>query len=326
MDRGQNPAANAHFRSERSYNPNVRYDLTDLRLFAAAAACGNLTQGAERVHLAPASASARIRRLEGAAGASLFERHARGLALSPAGEAMLRHARRVLAEVALLDAELGTFARGAAGVVRLFANASAIGGLLSQDLAAFLARQPRVDVMLEEHPSTVIVQAVSDGTADVGIVSGEVTGPELSFLPYREDRLVLICLPSHRFATAASLRFGETLAEDYVSLSADSAFHAYLLDRAREAGGRPRLRAQLRGFDAVCRMVAAGVGVAVVPHSALQSGAVGKGLAVIPLAENWASRELKLCFRRERNLSPYQRELLTHLTLVGQSPGGSSGS
>ncbi len=297
----------------------MRYDLTDLQLFGAIAATGNLTQGAERVHLAPASASARIRRLEDAAGAPLFERRPRGVVLTPAGEAMLRHARRVLSEVALLDAELGTFARGVAGVVRLFANTNAIGGSLPQDLAGFLAAQPQVDVLLEEHSSPAIVSAVVSGAADVGIVAGEVGGPELAFLPYRADRLVLICSPQHPFASRGRLHYADTLAENYVSLSADSAIHGFLLDRAREAGRRPRIRAQVRAFDAVCRMVSAGVGVAVVPHSAAQASSAAVPLAVVELNDAWGSREMKLCFRREQTLSPYQRELITHLTLISQS-------
>lgn len=295
----------------------MRYDLTDLQLFAAIAASGNLTQGAERVHLAPASASARVRRLEEAAGAPLFERLPRGVALTPAGEAMLRHARRVLSEVALLDAELGTFARGVAGVVRLFANTNAIGGNLPRDLAGFLAAHPQVDVLLEEHPSPAIVSAVVAGAADVGIVAGEVGGPELAFLPYRADRLVLVCATGHPFASRGRLRFAETLSENHVGLSSDSAIHGFLLDRAREAGRRPRIRAQVRSFEAVCRMVSAGVGVAVVPHSSASAASATMPLAIVELNDAWGSREMKLCFRREQTLSPYQRELITHLTLIG---------
>ncbi|GAA5173973.1 LysR family transcriptional regulator [Niveibacterium umoris] len=302
----------------------MRYDLTDLQLFAAIAACGNLTQGAERVHLAPASASARVRRLEEAAGAPLFERLPRGVALTPAGESMLRHARRVLSEVALLDAELGTFARGVAGVVRLFANTNAIGGSLPQDLAGFLAAQPQVDVLLEEHSSPAIVSAVVAGAADVGIVAGEVGGPDLAFLPYRADRLVLVCATDHPFAARGRLQFAETLSEHYVGLSADSAIHGFLLERAREAGRRPRIRAQVRAFEAVCRMVSAGVGVAVVPHSAALSASRAMPLALVELDDAWGSREMKLCFRRDQTLTRYQRELITHLTLIAQS--GRSGA
>nr|WP_221229626.1 LysR family transcriptional regulator [Niveibacterium umoris] len=298
--------------------------MTDLQLFAAIAACGNLTQGAERVHLAPASASARVRRLEEAAGAPLFERLPRGVALTPAGESMLRHARRVLSEVALLDAELGTFARGVAGVVRLFANTNAIGGSLPQDLAGFLAAQPQVDVLLEEHSSPAIVSAVVAGAADVGIVAGEVGGPDLAFLPYRADRLVLVCATDHPFAARGRLQFAETLSEHYVGLSADSAIHGFLLERAREAGRRPRIRAQVRAFEAVCRMVSAGVGVAVVPHSAALSASRAMPLALVELDDAWGSREMKLCFRRDQTLTRYQRELITHLTLIAQS--GRSGA
>jgi len=130
---------------------------------------------------------------------------------------------------------------------------------------------------------------------------------------------VLICSPQHPFASRGRLHYADTLAENYVSLSADSAIHGFLLDRAREAGRRPRIRAQVRAFDAVCRMVSAGVGVAVVPHSAAVASSAAVPLAVVELNDAWGSREMKLCFRREQTLSPYQRELITHLTLISQA-------
>ena len=75
----------------------MHYDLTDLRLFVAIAEEGNLTRGAARAFLAPSSASHRLQRLEAALGAQLFQRQARGVALTRAGEALLRNARQVLA-------------------------------------------------------------------------------------------------------------------------------------------------------------------------------------------------------------------------------------
>jgi len=300
----------------------MRYDLSDLQLFSAIALCGSLTQAAARVHLSPASASARIRRLEGEAGCSLFERHARGLSLTLAGEAMQRHARQVLAEVVALDVELGSFADQAASVVRLFANTNALGGCLPQDLASFLAAHPQIDVLLEELPSSVIVRAVSEGVADVGIVAGEVAASDLSFLPYRRDQLVLICPRKHPLAQQQTVKFIDTVSENYISLDSDSAIHAFLLGRAREVGRRLRIRAQVRGFDAVCRMVAAGVGVALVPRSVVDTIRPLESLCVLPLVEAWAIRQMKLCFRREQNLSPHQRELILHLTLI--APGEAS--
>lgn len=295
----------------------MRYDLTDLHLFAAVATCGSLTQGAERVHLAPASASARIRRLEENIGTPLFERLPRGVVLTAAGEAMLRHTRRVLGELASIEAELAPFAHGTAGVVRLFANTSALGGHLPLDLASFLARHPQVDVVLEEHDSPTIITALVDGSADIGIVSTEVSGPELSVVPYRQDRLILVCPPDHPLAARTAVAFSETLGEHFISVGGESAMRLFLVARAKDSGRRMRERAQVRSFEAVCKMVAAQAGIAIVPRSAALDAQRALPLALVDLSDTWASREMKLCYRKDQTLTRYQRELLTHLTLVG---------
>jgi DNA-binding transcriptional LysR family regulator len=92
----------------------MRYDLTDLRLFVAVAEAKNLTRGAERAHLAPSSASHRIRALEDSIGAALLQREARGVSLTRAGEALLRHARQVFAQLEQMHADLSPYAQGCA--------------------------------------------------------------------------------------------------------------------------------------------------------------------------------------------------------------------
>ena len=103
----------------------MHYDLTDLRLFVAIAELRNLTRGAERVHLAPSSASHRIRLLEESIGTPLLIREARGVKLTRAGEALLRHARQVFAQLEQMHADLSPFAKGVKGHVNLWANTHA---------------------------------------------------------------------------------------------------------------------------------------------------------------------------------------------------------
>lgn len=298
----------------------MRYDLTDLQLFSAIAQCGSLSQAAERVHLAPASASARIRHLEEAAGSTLFERHPRGLSLTRAGEAMQRHARQVLAEVTALDTELAALAEPTGCVVRLAANTNAICGNLPDDLTAFIAAHPWVELQIEEMPSATIARAVSDGAADIGILADGIGSTELAFLPYRSDPLVLICPPHHRLAKKRSVQFADTLDENFISLGADSPTHALLCEQAREAGRPVRIRAQLRSFSAVCRMVATGIGIALVPRSVVAATGQAAELAQRPLAESWADRGMKLCFRRDADTPAAQQELLAFLTLASAGP------
>ena len=138
----------------------MQYDLTDLRLFVAIAELKNLTRGAERVHLAPSSASHRIRLLEDSIATPLLIREARGVRLTRAGEALLRHARQVFAQLEQMHADLSPYAKGIKGHVSMWANTHATHTFLPDSLAAFLRRYPQVSITLEEHTSPDVIMAV----------------------------------------------------------------------------------------------------------------------------------------------------------------------
>uniref|UniRef100_UPI00135994CA LysR family transcriptional regulator n=1 Tax=Roseomonas sp. 18066 TaxID=2681412 RepID=UPI00135994CA len=141
----------------------MHWDLADLRLFLAVAEAGSITGGAARAHLALAAASARLRGLEARIGTALLERHRRGVALTPAGQALLHHARRLQGQIAEMQGELSAYAGGLAGQIRLPANSAACEAFLPEVLGRFVAAHPRLDVVLEERPSHAIVRAVAEG-------------------------------------------------------------------------------------------------------------------------------------------------------------------
>ena len=172
----------------------MHYDLTDLRLFVAIAEEGNLTRGAARAFLAPSSASHRLQRLEAALGAQLFERQARGVQLTRAGETLLRNARQVLAALEQMHANLSPFASGIRGHVSLWANTHATHTFLPDDLASFLRQHPQVSVTLEERTSGDIALAVAHGEIELGVLadSSTIDASSVDLLSYRRDRLVLI--------------------------------------------------------------------------------------------------------------------------------------
>ncbi|MCB1775792.1 MAG: LysR family transcriptional regulator, partial [Gammaproteobacteria bacterium] len=187
------------------------YDLTDLRLFGAIAEEKNLTRGAERVHLAASSASHRMRALETAIGTPLLVREPRGVRLTRAGEALLRHARQVLAQLEQMHADLAPFAQGVRGHVSLWANTHATHTFLPDSLSAFLRQHPQVSITLEEHTSPEIVLAVARGEVEVGVVADLVEGADVQLLPYRADRLVVIAPSGHVVAARHGIAFAEAL-------------------------------------------------------------------------------------------------------------------
>jgi DNA-binding transcriptional LysR family regulator len=102
---------------------------------------------------------------------------------------------------------------------------------------------------------------------------------------------------------------------DLVGLDQASALQRFLAERAARIGRRPRLRVRLRSFDAVCRMVEAGVGVGIVPETTARSAARTLAICAVPLADEWAVRQLRLCVRSLAALPPHARRLAEHLQL-----------
>ncbi|MFA7664847.1 MAG: LysR family transcriptional regulator [Burkholderiaceae bacterium] len=291
----------------------MRLDLPDLRLFLSIVDAGSITLGAQRAHLALASASERLRRIEADAGMPLLERRHRGVVTTEAGEALAHHARLILRQQALMQGELEDFASGARGTIRLYANTAALTSFLPGRLAPWLAARPHARIELKERTSSEIVRVVAAGQAEAGIVSDAVDAQGLQFRPVAADRLVLIAPTGHRLAAARNLAFAEVVREPFVGLSADSALQAHVDGHARQAGRALSFRARMKTFEGVCEMVAQGVGIAIVPDGLARRLRRHYTYRRIGLADRWAQRQLCLCWRDWAVLSPQLKALLQHL-------------
>jgi DNA-binding transcriptional LysR family regulator len=292
----------------------ARPDLTSLALFIRIAETRSITKAAQANHIALAAASRRISQLEEQYGVQLLHRTAKGVELTPAGNAMLLHAREVMKRTDEMRAELSDYTKGGKGLVRVHANTSALAQYLSQDLASFAASHPAIKIAIEEHRSGAIVQAVQTGATDIGIVmEGAPTG-ELQCFDYRTDVLVAV-LPKNHPLRGKRLPFAKLLPYDIVGLESDTVISRLLADAASAAGQPLRLRVQLKGFDVVAKMIQAGLGIGVLPEGAAQSFARPMGLRLVPLTDAWAKRRMWVCVRDYSGLPAPARQLVDHLKL-----------
>lgn len=298
----------------------ARLDLDDLLLFRHVAEAGSITAGAARAHLALAAASTRIRGMEAVLRTPLLDRSRQGVTLTPAGHRLLHHARALLAGSDRMHEELAAYAGGAGGHVRMLANTNALDAFLPEALGRFLAARPGVTVDLQERTSDEIVRGVAEGAAELGIVAGTVDTGALHTVPFRSDRFVVVAPPAHPLASRPGLAFTDVLDGEFVGLERGSALQRFVAARAAEVGHRLRLRVQLRSFDAVCRMVSAGVGVGIVPETTARQAARIMPLAVLPLRDAWAVRDLRLCIRDPHGLSTCARDLAAHLAAPEAPP------
>jgi DNA-binding transcriptional LysR family regulator len=292
----------------------MQFSLKDLELFVAAAEAGSIARAAARCHTVPSAVSKRLSDLEDEFKSPLLVRGSKGVNLTPAGHALLARARGVLHQAAQLEEELHQFSSGVRGQVRVFANISSIVEFLPALLARFLAEYKDIRVHLEEHVSSVVAQAVADRSADVGIVSDVPSLEGLKLIPFRDDELVLVAQPHHPIAEKKRVHFVEALGYDFVALHSNSALHYRLLREAANAGRNLKVRIQVTSFDAVCAMVAAGLGVGIVPRAAATPYTSSLELVSLPLADAWARRKLHVCIRSREELSPAARQFVDHLT------------
>ena len=290
-----------------------RIDLVSLSLFNLVARTGSISQGAELAMLAVGAASKRVADLEAAFGVSLLERHSRGVKLTPAGEALYLHVQRILGDVDQMSADLSDHARGLLGVVRLWANTSAITQFLPGDLAAFAQLQPGIRIELNEADSHEVVMAVLDGRADLGIFADRTPALGLQTQAYRRDRLVLVVPQGHALARRKKLAFAEAVDYDFVSLTQATSLAQRLELESRQMGKPLRIRIHVRSFDAMCQMVSAGLGIAVLPVVAAQPLGQALGLKLIELIDPWVERELLVGARDLGALARPARSLLDHL-------------
>lgn len=295
----------------------MRFDLTSLNLVLAIAETHSITQGAQRMHLALAAASKRLQDLESRLGVQIFNRHARGVRLTPAGEALVRHVRSLQGALVALESEVSEFAQGVRGHVRIAANASAIAEFLPAELARYVAQYEDVRISLEEQVSTEVQRMVREGFADIGIfvAAADWAVPDgLYAKPYRQGRVAAVVPKASPLAKKRTLRLADMLPYDFVELQAGAAMQEQLFAAAAELGLPLRARIQVRGFEAVAQLVSAGLGVAVMPELVAKRLATLFEIKVCALNEPWATRHYWLASRPLESISAASRRFVELLT------------
>lgn len=296
----------------------MHFDLVDLRLMTHIADANSMTRGAELSFISLPAASTRVKNLEESMGTKLLYRTSQGVTLTSPGQAFVTHARIVLGQLEHLRGDMQEYVRGIKGHVRVFANTTSLGEFLPPVLRHYLSRNPDVNIDLRERPSHDIVRAVTEGQTDIGIVAGLVRTESLQTLPYRRDRLVLVVPCGHALDGQAQIAFADTLALEQIGLHESMAIHTFLRQASDQLHRPIRLRIQVGNFETACRMIESGVGVGVLPESAARRHAQAMRIALVPLSDDWAVREMQICVRSLDALPSFARELVELLVADAQ--------
>ncbi len=231
-----------------------------------------------------------------------------------AGRTLLQHARTILAQAERMREDLGAYAGGLAGQVRILSNTNALTEFLPETLSSFLAAHPHVSVDLEERLSDEIVGLIAEGVADIGIVAGTVdagSAHDLS-VPDRPLRAGGRARPSagatHRDRLRRSARPRLRRAR-----SRERAAALRRRQGAAASAGCSSCACSFALSTAVCRLVEKNVGVGIVPETTARWAAKAMAIKAVALTDAWAVRDLTICVRNFGALPPYARQLVDHM-------------
>lgn len=245
-------------------------ELRDLRYFVAIAQHGNVSRAAEQLQLSQPALSEQIRKLEDELGSPLFTRTSRGMVLTDAGEAFLPHARSVLAQADAAVESVHLVTHGLGGTLTLGFIDSAALAILPPLIRRFTSRFPNVRLRLRELGTQQQLEAIEQGQIDVGIVSGPFWNAGVAGKRIATEDLFVAVPASHRLANAAGIPAAELRDDGFIMYPQDrvAALAEETLRLCHAAGFDPRVVQEANEIYTICGMVAAGLGVAIVPDSA----------------------------------------------------------
>jgi DNA-binding transcriptional LysR family regulator len=279
---------------------------------------GSISGGAKAMNLALAAASKRIADFESYVGVAIFSRLPQGVELTEAGRAIFHNILNILENVELLHRNIEDIGAGGRGRVRIWVSPAAISERIPEELSSFIQAHPDVTVELEERDSSEIIKAVRESRADVGIFVDAMNSNGLQTRVYCEEELVVIVPVDHALTAASATTLAEALKYDFVGLLSGTPLAARVDYESSRLGRTPNFKIHVRGVETMCRMIAAGLGIGILPEAAARRYLEHMGLVSIAIEEAWAKRRLFIGYRDEATLRPAARLLVRHL---GRSHG-----
>ena len=287
-------------------------DLTLLRSFLETVDAGAITPAARHLFVTQPALSRRLQQLEEELGVTLFERSARGVALTEEGRYVEREARDLVERYAQLRAGAGAIANLETGTVRIGGGATAVSFLLPEAIAAFQRAQPGVLFQVKEAGSREVERDVAAERLELGVVTLPIDSAqvgEFEVTPLVTDRIVLVAAKSHPFAAKKRIAAAKLDAQDLVGFESHSAIRTLIDGALREAGVRVHVVMELRSIPAILRMVATTGRLAFVSRLGIGTAAGADerhtaGIQTLAVTGLRIERNLAIIRRRDRPLSP----------------------
>jgi LysR family transcriptional regulator, hydrogen peroxide-inducible genes activator len=281
-----------------------------LKYICAIADTGSFSRAAERCHVAQPSLSQQVLKLEEDLGAKLFDRLGRSVRLTEAGRAFLPYARSILQQMdaARTDVEdKRTDIRGsvAVGVIPTIAPY-----LMPQCVAAFSKKYPDARLRILEETTPLLVEGLRNLSVDIAILALPLKQKDLEIFPLQTEPLFAVLPKEHARAGAKSLSLKELRSEQFVFLRDGHCFRDLSISACARANVNPKIAFESGQFSSLLGMVAAGIGVSLVPEMAVD---VSTACSYVRLADTQASRTIVAAVLRGRSFNRVQQAFLQHV-------------
>lgn len=279
----------------------MNIDTRQLRAFLTVAECGSFTRAAGRLHLSQPALTVQIRRLEEQLDLRLFDRNTRSVALTRAGAELVPTLARILADLdgALSDArDLSALRRG---VVRLAVLPSFASGILPEIIAAFRQKRPQIDFMLRDVIASGVEKLLIEGEVDIGLMGGPVGHPDIEVLFRSRDHMHVVFPAGHALEELETIGLAEIARFPLILMDAATSVRRVVDAAFAEAGIMPDRSAEVIYMTTAVGMVRAGLGVAILPGSAMEVRAV-ESLRSRRIEAQALSRQIAIVRRRGRSV------------------------
>jgi LysR family hydrogen peroxide-inducible transcriptional activator len=284
-----------------------------LRYVCAIAETGSFSRAAERCHVAQPSLSQQVLKLEEDLGAKLFDRLGRSVRLTEAGRAFLPHARSILHQMEAARTGVEDKRTDVRGSVTVGVIPTIAPYLMPQSVAAFSKKYPDAKLRILEETTPVLVEGLRNLSIDVAILALPLRHKEFQMYPLRTEPLYAALARDHPRARAKNLSLRELRGEQFVMLRDGHCFRDLSVAACTRAKVNPRIAFESGQFSSLLGMVAAGVGVSLVPEMALDKNA---RCSYVRISDAQASRTIVAAVLRSRSFNRVQQAFLEHVRVA----------
>jgi LysR family transcriptional regulator, regulator for metE and metH len=290
-------------------NQDVKLEIRHLKLLAAVAEEGSVTEAGRRLHVTQSALSHQLRDAEEKLGAQLFMRLGRKMVLTAAGEKLLESAKRVLDELRTAETQIEGLNGGTRGVIRVSTECYTCYHWLPPVLKRFHAKYPKVEVDIVLEATARPIPALLEGKLDVAVTSCEVPNKSLKMTPFCEDEMMIVLSPKHRLAGAAHIQ-PKDLAGETVLCYPPKEESTLWLRVLRPAGVVPERILGIPLTESMIDMASAGLGVALLAQWAVEDYVRSGKVVALPLNKGGLRRQWYAVTHRNKAASPYLAEFV----------------